>query len=126
MRRTPPPSEALLMDALDSNNRSFASATIMMIVVAAALITVGILAFPLTAYDDPRAGTFGSLINTRAGNIVIFALFGALAVNMAVFLARVTSLEQERNALLARTAEPPPPATPISGKKNPVLPSPNN
>ncbi len=112
------------MDALEQNNRSFMQTTIIMIVIAGILIMAGVILFPLSLYDNPNSSLFGLpvLFDTPQGNLVIFALFGLLAANMAVFLARITRLEQQRNAILAQSANAAHSAQ-IPGRNNPTLPS---
>ena len=93
------------MEALERNHRSFIVATAIMLLVTAALITVGMLLFPLSAYDDPNAGLIRGLINTPRGNIIVIAMFGVLAVNIAAFLTTITRLERERTTILAENSQ---------------------
>jgi|GEM_PF-3161270 len=92
------------MDALERNHNSMLVATGLMLLVTAALITFGLVLFPISAYSNPSAGLIPGLINTPKGNILVIAMFGVLATNVAVFLNNVTRLERERNTLLAHTA----------------------
>jgi hypothetical protein len=93
------------MEALERNSRSLIVATAIMLLVLAALITLGMLLFPLSAYGDPNAGLIRGLINTPRGNIIIIAMFGVLAINIGTFLSTVTRLERERSTILASNAE---------------------
>lgn len=88
------------MEALARNNRSFVTAAIIMLVVAAAIVALGVILFPLSAYDDPNAGAIRGLINSPGGNILVIAMFGLLAANIGVFLNTVTRLERERAQIL--------------------------
>jgi hypothetical protein len=92
------------MDELERNHRNLIVATIIMLLVTGALIALGVILFPLTAYDDPNAGVIRGLINTPQGNLLVISMFGVLAANIGVYLSTVTRLERERNSLLARNA----------------------
>ena len=112
------------MEDLARNNRNFLTATVIMLLVTAAVITLGMVLFPLSAYDNPNAG-FG-LINTPQGNLLVISMFGVIAANVGVFLNRIIHLERERTEILERgsvprkesTSLPPPPRGSIeSGNK---------
>jgi hypothetical protein len=106
------------MDALERNHRSMIVATVVMIVITVAFLTLGMLLFPLSAYDDPSAGLIRGLINTPRGNIIIIAMFGVLAVNIGVFFNTITRLERERNALLSQNAQVSTPPPQVEGEKS--------
>jgi hypothetical protein len=91
------------MNALADNNRRLVTATVIMLVVAAVLVTLGMILFPMDAFSDPSAGP-GSLINTPQGNLIVISLFGLLAINLGVFLNTVTKLERERAQALEDSA----------------------
>lgn len=110
------------MNDLEHNHRSFLVATGIMLVVAAAVVTMGMLLFPLALYVDPNAGLIPGLFNTPSGNVLIFAMLGVLAVNMVVYLNRVTSLERERNAILEYAAQEAPAAPPLADPRKGALP----
>ena len=107
------------MDPLEQNNRDFTLATATMLVVTGLVILAGVILFPQAAFDDPSTTYLGLpvLLGTRAGSIIVFLLFGLLAANMAVFLSRVTRLEQVRSKLQINGA----PAKQVSGPTNPPL-----
>lgn len=115
------------MEAIENNNRAFVTTTLIMLVVAGLVVLAGLILFPLTLYDDPNASYFNlpSFYGTRTGSIIIFTLFGILALNMAVFLSRITRLEQERTTLQARLANAEIPSAPqVSGRDDRPLPPP--
>ena len=93
------------MDALARNHRSLIVSTAVMLLIASALITLGMLLFPLSAYGDPNAGLIPGLINSPQGNIIVIAMFGVLAVNIGAFLTTVTRLERERSTILTQDSE---------------------
>lgn len=93
------------MNALDRNHRDFLMAFAVMLVITLAVISFGMIFYPYSAFVDPNAGLIPGLINSPQGNIMVFAMFGVLAVNMAVFFTRITQLERERTALLAQQPE---------------------
>ncbi|SRR5579883_2847824 len=90
------------MEDLARNNRSFTISTIIMLVVAAIIVGVAMLFFPLTAYDDPNAGIIPGLINTPAGNALVVGFFALLAGNIAFYLNTIIRLERERADILER------------------------
>jgi hypothetical protein len=92
------------MEELARNNRSFLVATIIMLVITGAMITLGMILFPLSDYVDPNAGPIRGLTNSPGGNIIVFAMFGVIAVNIGVFLNTVIRLERERADILERAA----------------------
>jgi hypothetical protein len=98
------------MEDLERNNRQIIISTIQMLVITGGIIILGMILYPYSAYDDPSAGlqlgglNLRGLINTPQGNILVIAMFGVIAVNIAAFLVRVTALERERNTILVRNA----------------------
>jgi hypothetical protein len=90
------------MEELARNNRSLAIATVIMLVIMLAIITVGMIYFPMSAYLDPNAGPIHGLVDSPGGNILVIALFGLLACNIAYYLNTVIRLERERAAILER------------------------
>jgi len=90
------------MEDLARNNRNFATATIIMVVVAAVIVAVAMAFFPLTAFDNPNAGLIPSLINTPGGNALVVGFFALLAANIAVYLNTIIRLERERADILER------------------------
>jgi len=106
------------MDALERNHRSMIMATVIMIAITVAFLILGMLLFPLSAYDDPSAGLIRGLINTPRGNIIIIAMFGVLAVNVGVFFNTITRLERERNALLSENVQVSTPPPQVEGEKS--------
>jgi hypothetical protein len=90
------------MEELARNNRSLAIATVIMLTIMLAIIILGMVLFPMSAYDDPNAGPIRGLINSPGGNILVIAMFGVLACNIAYFLNTVIRLERERAAILER------------------------
>lgn len=92
------------MEALAQNNRSFVTAASIMLVVAAAIVALGVILFPLNAYDNPNAGPIPGLLYSPGGNILVIAMFGLLAANIGVFLNTVTRLERERAEILEQSA----------------------
>jgi hypothetical protein len=108
------------MEDLERNNRQIIIATVQMLVITGVIIAIGMILYPYSAYDDPSAGlqlgglNLRGLINTPQGNILVISMFGVIAVNIAAFLVRVTSLERERNTILARN-------TAARSKQNPQV-----
>lgn len=90
------------MNELAQNNRRFLTATVIMLVIALVIVTIGLILFPLTAYDDPNAGPIRGLVNSPGGNALVIGLFGLLAANIGVFLSTVTRLERERTEIIEK------------------------
>ncbi len=90
------------MNAIDRNHRDFIMVFTVMLVITLAVIAFGMIFYPYSAFIDPNSGPISGLIDSPQGNIMVFAMFGVLAVNMAVFFTRITQLERERADLLAQ------------------------
>lgn len=101
------------MEDLARNNRNFVTATVIMLLITGAIVTFGMVLFPLSAYENPNAGLIPGLINTPQGNILVISMFGLIAANVGVFLNRVIQLERERAAILERGAAPKKEPTPL-------------
>ncbi len=94
------------MEDLARNNRNFVTATVIMLLITGAIVTFGMVLFPLSAYVNPNAGLIPGLINTPQGNILVISMFGLIAATIGVFLNRVIQLERERTAILERGSAP--------------------